>query len=146
MLESKELNILIGAGEKSTSDDILFFSYSSRFTSLAMKFQPSPESCLTFAKASVFLVCSWPPDSRATRAQNLRFRIQWWITLCLLSMLFLPLANGVWHFRHNPMMSVKTILMTSATAQALMKIIICRFQRKRFQVKNQNFDNDSYLP
>ena len=35
-----------------------------------MKFEASPESCLAFATASVVLVGSWPPNSKATRVSD----------------------------------------------------------------------------
>ncbi|XP_044581375.1 odorant receptor Or2-like [Cotesia glomerata] len=98
-----------------------------------MKFSASPEAAVNFTKMNVYLVSSWPLSKSVNRLSRIWFNIRWWTAFISILLLFLPLANGVFVYRNDLLVMVKAACLSSASAQALLKLLVCRFQSDRLQ-------------
>ncbi|CAD1477278.1 unnamed protein product, partial [Heterotrigona itama] len=98
-----------------------------------MKKRIAPEKAILFTKLSVALTCSWPPSPLATKTQLLLFNALWCTTFVSSVTLFLPLMAAIYEYRKHPIVLGKTVSLASAVAQVVIKMMICRWQQKRFQ-------------
>nr|WGO81740.1 olfactory receptor 59 [Microplitis mediator] len=106
-----------------------------------MKLTASPEAALQFTKMNVYLVSSWPLPKSVSKSTKIWFNVRWWTAFVSLLLLFLPLTNGVYVFRNDLLIMVKAACQSSASGQALLKLIICRFQSNRFQLLHDEMEN-----
>ncbi|XP_057328348.1 uncharacterized protein LOC130669446 [Microplitis mediator] len=105
-----------------------------------MKLTASPEAALRFTKMNVYLVSSWPPSKSLSRISKIWFNVRWWIAFISILLLFIPLTNGVYVYRNDSLVMVKAACLSSASAQALLKLIICRFQSNRLQLLHDEME------
>ncbi|CAK9821662.1 Odorant receptor 13a, partial [Anthophora retusa] len=99
------------------------------------------EQAISFTKLSVALTCSWPPSPLATKTQVLFFNTLWCTAFVSTVTLLLPLFNGIYEYRKDPLILGKTVSLASAVAQVAIKMIMCRFQQKQFQILYFDLEN-----
>lgn len=104
-----------------------------------MKLTTSPEAALQFTKMNVYFVSSWPLSKSDSRSSKIWFNVRWWTAFISILLLFLPLTNGVYVYRNDSLVMVKAACLSSASAQALLKLIVCRFQSNRLQVNHPKY-------
>ncbi|CAD6202098.1 GSCOCT00013804001.3-RA-CDS [Cotesia congregata] len=105
-----------------------------------MKFSASPEAAVRFTKMNVYLVSSWPLSKSVSRLSRIWFNIRWWTAFISILLLFLPLTNGVFVYRNDLLVMVKAACLSSASAQALLKLLVCRFQSDRLQLLHHEME------
>ncbi|CAD6202100.1 GSCOCT00013801001.3-RA-CDS [Cotesia congregata] len=105
-----------------------------------MKLSVTPEAALRFTKMNVYLVSSWPLSKSISRVTKIWFSIRWWIAFISLLLLFLPLTNSVFVFRKDSLVMVKAACQIGASGQALLKLLICRYQSDRLQFLHQEME------
>lgn len=95
----------------------------------------TPVKAIQFTKISVVLACAWPPSPKTTKFGIIIFKT-WWYT-CYFSniLLLLPLLNSIYEYRENPVILAKSVCLFCAVLQVIIKMIICRIQYTRFQVR-----------
>ncbi|KAG8034963.1 hypothetical protein G9C98_008039 [Cotesia typhae] len=105
-----------------------------------MKFSASPEAAVHFTKMNVYLVSSWPLSNSVSRLSRIWFNIRWWTAFISILLLFLPLTNGIFVYQNDLLVMVKAVCLSSASAQALLKLLVCRFQSDRLQFLHQEME------
>ncbi|KAF3428088.1 hypothetical protein E2986_11935 [Frieseomelitta varia] len=101
----------------------------------------APERAILFTKLSVALTCSWPPSPFATETQLFLFNVLWCTAFVSSIALLLPLMAAIYEYRTHPIVLGKTVSLASAVAQVTIKMMICRFQQKRFQLLYFEMEN-----
>ncbi|CAK9817923.1 Odorant receptor 67a [Anthophora quadrimaculata] len=99
------------------------------------------EQAISFTKLSVALTCSWPLSPLATKTQVLFFNTLWCTAFVSTITLLLPLLSGIYEYRKDPIILGKTVSLASAVAQVTIKMIMCRFQQKQFQMLYFDMEN-----
>lgn len=96
----------------------------------------TPVKVIYFTKISVALTCAWPPPPNATKFNITLFKSLWY--MCYLSsiLLLLPLINSVYEYRDDPVILAKSVCLSCAVLQIILKMTICRIRYKLFQVQN----------
>ncbi|THK33225.1 uncharacterized protein LOC107045828 [Diachasma alloeum] len=92
-----------------------------------------PELALTYLKYGTALLCTWPPSSRATSAEKISIEVRWWLLYLVAWCLQLPVFYTAYLTRRNFMDFTKYICFGSAIAHSIIKMIICKYHRKKFQ-------------
>ncbi|XP_066602857.1 odorant receptor 67c-like [Prorops nasuta] len=93
----------------------------------------TPLRAISFTKASVAIVCSWPPPLTSSKLQNVVFEILWFLAFISAFLLLLPLLYSVYLDRHDPVVLSKSITLACAVLQINIKMVCYKKQRSQFQ-------------
>ncbi|XP_076763150.1 uncharacterized protein LOC143430660 [Xylocopa sonorina] len=99
-----------------------------------MRKRVTPESAISFTKLSVALTCSWPVPSSASKSQLVLFNVLWCAAFTSSFALVLPLATAIYEHHADAIVLGKTVSLTAAVMQVLIKMVMCRLQQKQFQI------------
>ncbi|CAL7939843.1 unnamed protein product [Xylocopa violacea] len=99
-----------------------------------MRKRVTPESAISFTKLSVALTCSWPVSSSASKSQLFRFNVLWCAAFTSSIALLLPLFAAIYEYHADAVILGKTVCLTSAVMQVIIKMVMCRLQQKQFQI------------
>ncbi|XP_063994214.1 odorant receptor 47a-like [Diachasmimorpha longicaudata] len=100
-----------------------------------------PEIALTYLKYGTSLLCTWPPSTRATKSEKLSIDAMWWLLCILAWCLVLPVLYTAYLTRGNFMEFTKNICFGASIAHGIIKMIICKYQRKKYQKLLEEIEN-----
>ncbi|XP_011305747.1 uncharacterized protein [Fopius arisanus] len=92
-----------------------------------------PELALTYLKYGTVLLGTWPPNSRATKIEKFLIESRWWMLCILAWSLQLPVLYTCYVIRGNFMDLTKNICFGASIAHGIIKMIICRIHRKKYE-------------
>lgn len=113
--------------------DNVFTKYIQRLYYItAMKI--TPVKAILFMKISVALTCTWPPSPKLMKSNVILFKACWYICYFCSILLLLPLLSSVYEYRDNPVILAKSVCLSCAVLQVIIKMMVCRMQYTSFQV------------
>ncbi|XP_014205665.1 uncharacterized protein LOC106637410 [Copidosoma floridanum] len=114
---------------------------SMKITRCTTKPRVSPEKALAFTKMSVVLAAVWPSDIK-TKGLRMKLVDLVWCCSVLSSMcLLLPLLASIYVYKDNPIVVSKSVCLSCAVTQVIMKTVVCRVNRKKIQLLLKELDD-----
>lgn len=113
-----------------------FYQYIARYEapSATMKSTITPEKALAFTKLSVLLTAIWPPDKNANNFKIKMADVVWCSSVISSTCLLIPLLTSINAYKDNPVIVSKSICLSCAVTQVIIKSIVCRIYRRKLQV------------